>query len=121
MDQTPHSQTQYVDPLLLLQNLDLCLREAQTALLSSNLTQLELQTLRQRDLCEQIRNCAHLASRPPNDLILAAQGCKRAARLQGALLKRLQRGLGLLTLFRAHRSVTYDPPRQLASVSGGAV
>ena len=111
MEQTPQLQNQLTDPVLLMQSLDLSLREARTALLSSNLGQLELQTLRQRELCEQIRSIFSASQVPLNELIRVAQDCRQAVSLQRALLKRLQRGLRLLMLFRNYQAITYEPPR----------
>lgn len=102
-----------------LGDLKCSLKATQRALLSSNLAELELQTSRQQVLCHQIahhRNNIE-GQKVSESVLQTAEACRRAARLQSALLKRLQRGLGLMTLFQSHPAITYEPPRQFQTKS----
>ena len=103
----------------LLDELKASLSETQRALLTSNLVELERQTSRQRELCETIaRSCATRTCQPlPDEEQIAAGACRRAARLQSAILQKLQRGLGLLTLLQASRALTYEQPKQRQAAS----
>jgi hypothetical protein len=107
----------------LLKDLKCSFSQTQRALLTSNLAELELQTFRQRTLCQQITDSwRKVASQAvPESALQTAKTCRRAAGLQGALLKKLQRGLGLLTLFQTFPAITYERPRPAQSTceSGG--
>jgi hypothetical protein len=98
----------------LLDQLQRSLSATQGALLRSNLAELELQRSRQQALCHQIAgHRTSVGSKKLSESALhTAETCRQAARLQSALLKRLQRGLGLMTLLQSSPAITYEPLRQ---------
>ena len=117
MPQPVKAESERAELEQLLEELRRSLSETQAALLRSNLAELELQTSRQQALCHQM---AHLRTNAggqklSESVLQTAETCRRAARLQSALLKRLQRGLGLMTLFQSYPAITYEPLRQATS------
>ena len=119
MPQPVKAESERAELEQLLDQLKRSLSATQGALLSSNLAELELQTSRQQALFQKIaRHRIDAGSHAVSESALqTAEACRRAAGLQSALLKRLQRGLGLMTLFQSHPAITYEPPRQFQTKS----
>jgi len=94
----------------LLGELSLSLASGLRAMLDADLDEIERQTARQRMICERVTEvrCGRFEAAAREEVRRAVAECNRAARLQAALLTRLQRGLSLMALFRSCRGATYE-------------